>query len=289
MQHHHVTISGMSLVAGNSVLPMTIRNATAAATLFGWPFQIFAGAAKSLNGQGMTGERVLGPTGMRSRGLTLPTRSQGKIQRDAVAAICAWIESGNERVLLALGPLTNIAAAVTSQPSLIDKIGQIFWMGGGSKGGNETPFAEFNAYADPEALAVLLERHVPLTVADLGVCRRVRFDESDIQEIARSKGPNAPLISDLVGGYLDIALKNQRTSMAIYDPVAAAMYLMPEAFKFQDVHIDVVLSGPQRGRTIMDENCQRQRSNARLATRPDHEILKRTLIETLTHAAKNER
>lgn len=73
-------------------------------------------------------------------------------------------------------------------------------MGGSTGRGNHTPAAEFNAFADPEAVAVLLSAPVAITVVDLEICRKVRFDESDLRQMAGLDGQNAALLADLAGG-----------------------------------------------------------------------------------------
>ena len=129
-----------------------------------------------------------------------------------------------EVTLVALGPLTNLAVLALARPDLLPRIARITWMGGGITRGNHTASAEFNALADPEAVAVLLSRAVPLTMVDLDACRKVEIVEADVQALA-----SAPLLRDLLGGYLDIALSRGRPAMALYDPVAAAALILVSA------------------------------------------------------------
>jgi purine nucleosidase len=61
-------------------------------------------------------------------------------------------------LLIALGPLTNIALALRLEPRLPQLVKAFVFMGGTSRGrGNVTPVAEANFHADPEAAAVCLE------------------------------------------------------------------------------------------------------------------------------------
>ena len=62
-------------------------------------------------------------------------------------------ESPGELTILAQGPLTNIAAAVTLDPTLPEKVDHLWIMGGGA--GNITPAAEYNFYVDPEAAKIV--------------------------------------------------------------------------------------------------------------------------------------
>ena len=174
----------------------------------------------------------------------------------AHAAFARWLEHQNDAHILALGPLTNLAILALSRPELLPRIARITWMGGAVTRGNHTASAEFNALADPEALAILLARHVPLTMIDLDACRRVEIDEDDVRALDAE-----PLLRDLMGGYLDIALSRGRPAMALYDPVAATALLYPELFTLEPARVQVELAGQHtRGRTIVD---LRDASNAK--------------------------
>lgn len=274
-------IDGLSLVFGNSSMLRVAKNATAAATVFDWRFPVFKGAATALLGTAETAERLLGESGMRSRGLRLPETTGKDGPTSAFEAMAAWLQAGSRRRLLAFGPLTNVAALAIARPDLIDRIERVVWMGGGISSGNHTPAAEFNAYADPEALAALLARRVPITMVELDTCRKVRFDASDLQALFRKRGRNAALLGDLAGGYLDIALEHGHQSMAIYDPVAVAVLARPEYFSINDARVNVVLSGPERGRTVVDFQTAGDACNAKVAANPQSATVKRTCMNVL--------
>ncbi|MFJ8694686.1 nucleoside hydrolase [Streptomyces roseolilacinus] len=70
----------------------------------------------------------------------------------APEALAAALRHSRGADILALGPLTNIAQAVRQlAPSILVRH-RLFISGGSIKGGNVTEHAEFNAFADPEAL-----------------------------------------------------------------------------------------------------------------------------------------
>ena len=71
-------------------------------------------------------------------------------------------ESPGELTILAQAPLTNLALAVTRDPSIAGKVAHLYVMGGGV--GNITPAAEYNFYVDPEAAKIVLNAGFPLTL-----------------------------------------------------------------------------------------------------------------------------
>lgn len=72
-------------------------------------------------------------------------------------------EGKGELVLVALGPLTNIALALMKYPDLPKYVKRIYMMGGSRDYGNHSQYAEFNIWGDPHACHVVLESGIPIT------------------------------------------------------------------------------------------------------------------------------
>ncbi|MBN9888862.1 nucleoside hydrolase [Salipiger abyssi] len=231
-------IDGMSLVFGCAELASVRANALDAANAYGWTFPVTEGADRALSGTMETAARILGSSGQPSRGLRLPRAVDRSLTR-ALTGLMTWLEWHEQAEILALGPLTNLAYLALARPDLLPRIRRIVWMGGSVGRGNHTPYAEFNAIADPEALALLLAREVPLVMVDLEACRKVQVTEPDL-------APLPPIMHDLMGGYLDIGLSRGRPGMALYDPVAAALLRAPELFTLSHVELVTELADTER-------------------------------------------
>lgn len=276
MQHRE--IDGISLSFGNALLDRVEMNAAGAAAEFGWTVPIHSGADRAILGSAETAERVLGPQGLPTRGAGLPPARA--CFPPALPAMVRWLERQDKVEILALGPLTNLAVLALARPDLLPRIGRLVWMGGAVGVGNHTASAEFNALADPEALAILMARQVPLTMVDLDVCRQVEVTEADVTSLRASSGPHADLLSDLLGGYLDIALTRGRPAMALYDPVAAAVLLRPDLFTLAEVRIDMELAGQHtRGRTVVSHRAE---PNARIVTEVEAPAVRALCLGALT-------
>lgn len=234
LRHLNYKVAGVSLVAGNTPLAQVATNASAAKMAYGFEWPVWRGAARPVSRRPETAVRILGPTGMRSRGLQL-AGAEGKVPpTGALDAICAWLKSEPDtpHEILALGPLTNIARLLDAAPDLCHRITRLVWMGGSTGAGNHTPMAEFNAVADAEALSLVLASDLPLDVVDLTFCRTVTFGPHDLPDTDR-------LTHDLLCGYLDIALERGRSGMAIYDPLAALAMARPNSIEFTSCAITV--------------------------------------------------
>ncbi len=97
-------------------------------------------------------------------------------------------------VLVALGPLTNVAEAVLADASVLDGVEMVYFMGGAvDVGGNVlygNPNAEFNVWADPHAAAVVFDTDVPITMIPLDATNAV---------------PVTPYLYDAVAAHADVS------------------------------------------------------------------------------------
>lgn len=248
-----LVIDGVSLVFGNTDLDQVCRNAKGAVETFSWQFPIYRGLDRPLVGKLETAASILGDSGIPTMSRTLPDLGIEKYP-DALEALCSWLRDGEgEKRLMALGPLTNIAKLCQNHPDAFSKISEIVWMGGGVTTGNHTASAEFNAFADPEAVDGVIASGIPFKMIDLDVCRKVTADMADVEALRQTGGKQADLMADLLGGFVSIATRRGRSAMALYDPVAGVAFARPELFNFQHVRIDVELAGTfTRGRTCVE-------------------------------------
>jgi purine nucleosidase len=281
--HEGLAVDGISLVFGNAPLEQVRRNAASAAATFVWPFPIHAGRASPLLGKLETAVEILSAAGMPTTGKALPDASDG-FGDDGFEALCAWLarSSGDCRIL-ALGPLTNIAAVAIARPDLAARISDLTWMGGGVTAGNHTASAEFNAFADPEALAVVLAHGIPLRMVDLDLCRKVLCAPQDVDPVRGAGGRNAELLADLLAGFIAIATSRGRPAMALYDAVAAVAFTHPELVTWREARIDAELAGGlTRGRTVVETRSGRGSAfNASFAAEIEVERAKSIILETL--------
>ena len=79
--------------------------------------------------------------------------------------------------MIALGPLTNLAVAIALDDDVAATVKEFFWMGACLAGAeNIAPAAEYNAYADPDALQVCL-RHCTIPRASWELDNVIPFNE----------------------------------------------------------------------------------------------------------------
>lgn len=288
VMHQGLDIDGVSLVFGNAPLHQVCRNAQGAIAAFNWDFPVYSGRDKPVLAALETATAILGETGIPTTGLSLP-HSDAKIEHGAFTALCHWLENttGTKRIL-ALGPLSNIAALAVARPDLAARIDELVWMGGGLSKGNHTASAEFNALADPEALAIVLAHQLPLKMVELDFCRQILASPTDAAPIRSAGGRNAALIADMTDGFINIALSRGRSAMALYDPAAAVAFARPDLVQYQHAFIGVELGGTYtRGRTVVETRASHAAFNAAYASHGDSAQILGIILDALTvEAAK---
>ncbi|MEM9222294.1 MAG: nucleoside hydrolase [Pseudomonadota bacterium] len=279
-----LTIDGLGLVVGNSTMDNVVRTAANASAALGWDFPITKGRTKSVLGRIDTAVDALGATGIRSAGREFPTQSDA-LPDDAFQRLCAYLEGEGPHRILALGPLTNIAALVLARPDLAARITDITWMGGSLTGGNITPHAEFNAYSDPEALAIVLAHDLPFRMVDLDFCRRVQVDHGFVPAVREAGGTHAHTLADYLSAYVDISLGQGHRGAAVYDAVAALSFIRDDLVSFASAQVTADISlGEKRGCTTA--NLSELVSNAEVAVDMDPETVKRLIVDAVVKAAR---
>ena len=282
-------IDGLSLVAGNAPLAVVIDNALRSAACFGWRMPIHAGRDRPLACDLVTAQNILGLDAMASAGRSLPLVRSALASTDAVAALTTYLAAAAAPVtILALGPLTNVAAVLLTRPDLASQVGQLLWMGGSAGPGNHSAAAEFNAAVDPESVQTVLDHELPLRMVGLDACRQVRVRAQDAQVLGALGTERASLLADLLLGYVRIASPDGTLPMALYDPTAAAALVTPQGMQWRAAHMVVELAGHHtRGMTVLEWRVPRRaQANVWVASLADETLLRATVLDGLASAAR---
>ena len=154
-------VVGLTVVAGNVGLAHTVRNALKLCEVAGVDVPVFAGCAQPLLHRARDAANVHGDDGFGDTGYPSPRR-QAETGHAALAILRLSHQYAGKLLLVALGPLTNLALALRLDPSLPARIARLVVMGGAVTGhGNLTAAAEFNIACDPEAAHVVFESFAP--------------------------------------------------------------------------------------------------------------------------------
>lgn len=224
-----VSIRAVTTVAGNVPLAFATRNAlisleTAGATAV----PVFAGLAEPLARPLETAQDVHGEDGMGDIGLCDPVGSaRPEHAVDALRQI-ARNEPG-QHMLVTLGPLSTIAAALLIEPDLLTKFTQVVSMGGAFDGvGNCNAVGEFNIWVDPEAAQIFCNAPGNKTFVGWEIARHHSvMTPADQAELA-GVGPLGQFVVDInVAAERFDRQQNGLGGYALPDPIAIAVAINP--------------------------------------------------------------
>jgi len=162
-------VRAVTVAGGNAGLHRTLPNALALAALARSPVPVHPGADRPLLGRFTDAATIHGSDGL--GGISLPPGGLPAPGPAADAIRTILREAPGPVTLIGIGPATNLALALATEPALLPKVAEIVLMTGAWAEGNITPAAEFNAWSDPEALAILLATNRPATLATLELTR----------------------------------------------------------------------------------------------------------------------
>jgi pyrimidine-specific ribonucleoside hydrolase len=249
-----VRLALVTTVAGNGPIEMTTRNAHRVLDYLGAAhITVAAGAAAPLEkpfhgALGYHGSDALG-------GLDLADGRMQSELRGAEESLFSFVAAApGQRVIIATGPLTNIARAFQRHEDMPSMLKELIIMGGAFGltrfgEGNQTPYAEFNIWQDPDAASVVFHSGVPMTIVGLDVTN----DPSGAlngADLARLRGGDTRE-SVLAARLLEFALHGH-CDCAMHDPLALAVALDRSLFQFVAGDVDVMThDDEQRGRTLL--------------------------------------
>lgn len=267
-------VVGLSIAAGNVGLEYTVRNALKLCEVASrGDIPVFAGCAAPLVfAPREDAAHVHGRDGFGDVGFD-PVARRAESEHAAQAILRLSHEYADELLLVALGPLTNIALALKLDPTLPSRIGRFVVMGGAvTAHGNITPAAEFNIAFDPEAAHVVFEAFPKFDLADWEATIAHGFHHQKAERWLGADSPRARFY-DAISRQTRLWSADRRGELwHSADALAMAYALRPEgALELVERPVQVETGGTLfRGATVTDWNRQTGRpDNARILLRYD--------------------
>jgi inosine-uridine nucleoside N-ribohydrolase len=260
-------LRAITTVGGNGTLESVTRNALRVCTLAGVrDVPVAAGAAGPLRGELETAADVHGESGL--DGPDLPEPGFDLDPRSATALMADVLRASEEPVLLVpTGPLTNVAVLLQEAPDVREHISEIVWMGGSFGRGNRTPYAEFNAWVDPDAAQIVVDSGVPFTLVGLHLTHQALATGPVVERIRAVGGTLSEVAADWLGYFSSTYRDIWGFDAPLHDPVALALALDPTLATRQEAFLAVETEGRwTRGATVCDPYGRLgQAPNARVA------------------------
>lgn len=265
-------VVGLTIAAGNVGLDHTVRNALKLCEVAGSNAPVFAGAAEPLLHPARDAAYVHGRDGFGDVGYA-PAGRGAEPEHAALALLRLSHAHAGRLLLVALGPLTNLALALKLDPGLPRRIARLVVMGGAVTGhGNISAAAEFNIAFDPEAAHVVFGAFPRTELADWEAVMAHGFPHAAFERWLQAPSPQARFYDAISRRTREWALDRRGDHWHSADALAMALALHPEgALETIERPLAVELAGRHtRGATVVDWRREEGRpDNAAILQRYD--------------------
>ena len=169
---------------------------------------------------------VHGFDGLADLGLPLP---QGSVTGESAPE--QLVRLGKERPgeldLIAVGPLTNLAAALEIDPESLKSYRSIAWLGGVSIEPTEEPLIDYydaNTLSNPDAAGTVFTSDTPVTVVPIDLSYRAVLSDEHLEAIKNGTTPQAQFAWQILPFYNDFYEPAfGRWTSCMHDPIAGAI------------------------------------------------------------------
>jgi len=260
-------VEALTVVPGNVEAWQGLENALKLTSLANrCDLPVAAGAQHPLNQKLITAQFWHGKNGLANVELPTPKcKADARFGPDLIIELVH--KYPHEITLIPVGPLTNIALAVSKDPSIVPLVKDIVIMGGSISGGNVDGAAEANIYGDPEAASIVFNAGWIVTMVGSDVGERTIMTRRYLTDLQSSHGPESDFVAKMAEFYLARAEKSGYAGAAMYDPLAVGTVIDPTLVTLKDMHVDVETKGEfTRGETV----ANRMGSNENNVLHGDH-------------------
>lgn len=229
-----LNVLAVTTVAGNVSAELTCRNARIITQIAGrTDIPVHQGGEVPLVRPMIPADHFHGETGLGWLPIFEPEAPAAK-GHSALAIIEQVMSRPPQTVsIAATGPLTNLGLAMRLEPAIATRLKRIVIMGGArAEGGNITPSAEYNIFADPHAAHIVLGSRADIIMFGLDATHRARATEERMDALKAIDTPAARAVHNL----LEFSWRIHRELVGgaappIHDPCTIAWMLAPELFK----------------------------------------------------------
>lgn len=255
-----INVIGMTTIFGNVTTAQATRNALYLAEMAHYDLPVAKGATVPRHRNGAPpADFVHGSEGFGDLPAMQPAGKPDS--RNAARFLCeSCAAHPGEVIICAVGPLTNLAAALDHDTSITQTVKRVVVMGGSAaRHGNVSDCAEANIWNDPDAADAVFGADWDVTMVGLDVTEKTQCTPANFAKLAEA----APII----GGFLEKAsrfyfdfheAKTGKRSCFMHDPSAIIAVTDPDLFGYERHPITVICSGNEIGRTVTNPKADRR-------------------------------
>jgi purine nucleosidase len=244
-------IRAITIVAGNVTADLGLENALKVMSLAGrCEVPIARGATHPLFQKLNTEEFWNGKNGLGGAELP-PSRCNASSQFGPDLIIEMVRRYPHEITLVPIGPLTNIALAISKDPSIVPLVKEVVLMGGSITGGNVNAASEFNIHSDPEAASIVFNAGWSITMVGLDVTEHTLITNADVARLESNARQQASFAATVARFQIGTYQGTGFGGGAVHDALAVGAVIDRSLLKTQDMRVEVETDGKfTRGETV---------------------------------------
>ena|ERR1039458_1379093 len=147
------------------------------------------------------------------------------------------LDSPRKVTIVPVGPLTNIALALKTDPRIKEKIERIVLMGGAY----QVLQPEYNIYCDRIAAEIVFRSGVPITAVGLDVTTRCKLKAEDIERLKAAGHPGSAFLVRLIDLWRETPMNLYPT---LHDPLAVAVAMQASLVETRLGRVQVETASP---------------------------------------------
>ena len=183
-----------------------------------------------------------------------------------------YLKKAKEPVnIVCVGPLTNLAVALSIDPSIVSNVEELVLMGGADDEANATSSAEFNFFNDPESAQKVFQAGFrKIVLCPLDATHKAMVTKDDCRRFEEIGTPAAMFASKMCEKRIEVHTQRQPLTLpdscALHDPLCIAYLIDPSVLTdLRYLHLDISLEGLTDGATIIDHRYFQDNRNVHIA------------------------
>lgn len=288
-----IEVVGITVVCGNAPVEMGFENTKKILKKMDrLDVPVFVGESKPLCREYVNALDTHGEDGL---GESYLPEVKGLWQETGAVDYLASVLKREKISVIALGPMTNLAALIKKDPDAFAQIEELVSMGGSYKShGNCSPVAEYNYWCDPDAAALVFDTMKKLGkkvhMVGLDVTRKIVLTPTLLEYVCRMDPDMGDFIRKITKFYFDFHWKWEHIiGCVINDPLAVAYFIDRDICEGFDSYVQIETQGISMGQSVVDAmDFYRESPNARVLTGVDEYRFFRMFLARLLDADEEE-
>lgn len=146
------------------------------------------------------------------------------------------IQNSKEKIIIiALGPLTNVAKLLLDHPEDKEKIEYILISGGLLNDNKRNPYLSFNIMQDPEAARYIMKSGEKIVICPSNHGHTAFLTMEEVEKV-QTTNKTGEMLEYIFRSYKD---RHVKVGIATHDPCAVAYVAHPEYFKTEEMYVHI--------------------------------------------------